>query len=437
MIKNPVDLQSKSPNEKIRPANQVIFESGQSGCDKISSLMLQTPEFLDEKIPAELSSYTECLQFLKVSEEGSEYQSIQRLLKHLGRKTGSSGTRKGYLKRISFLCINLRMKPDEITELPKHQIEKSVQDYADSYNNGTYSPAYINNNVLAPIRTWLKVNGFKGINALDIEGYYVPARYRKTFEYVPTKYEVYLMADNAGSLKGRAIILVLYSSGLRASTLRALLYKDVKEELSKNFYNILLPVYPEMKLVDESACKNNIPYYSFTSDEATIALKLYLKEQIDKYGPKKDNEPLFTSEYKLIPRIERKNKVLCPRQLQDIVKNPAEKVIPQKGSFVSPRSIRKAYESVLHGELVEGGHLDPKVQEFLMGHLLPGSQDNYFDRDKIEDLRVEHSKLNFGRATISNKFKVLKQAVAKAFQGTGLDPEEVMKEYLQMKLNQN
>jgi hypothetical protein len=70
-----------------------------------------------------------------------------------------------------------------------------------------------------------------------------------------------------------------------------------------------------------------------------------------------------------------------------------------------------------------------------MGHLLPGSQDNYFDRDKIEDLRTEYTKLNFGRATVDNKFKVLKQAVAKAFQGTGLNAEEVMREYLQMRQN--
>ena len=64
------------------------------------------------------------------------------------------------------------------------------------------------------------------------------------------------------------------------------------------------------------------------------------------------------------------------------------------------------------------------------------SQDNYFDRDKIEDLRVEYSKLNFSRATLNNKFKVLKQAMAKAFQGTGLDGEEVMREYMQMKQEQ-
>jgi len=381
------------------------------------------------------NSYVDCLKYLKVSESESEYTSIDRLLRHLRRKTGSKGTKRAYLKRIYFFCLHLNMNPDQIIALPKHQIEEFVQTYADGYHDGTHSPAYINNNVLAPVRTLFKVNGFKGSHALDIEGYYVPPRYRKTLEYIPTKYEIYSMADNAGSLKGRAIILVLYSSGLRASTLRALLYRDVKEELAEGVYNVMIPVYPEMKLIEPAACKNNIPYYSFICDEATIALKLYLRERIEKFGTIGDNEPLFISEYKLIPVIERRNKILCSRQLQDIVKTPAKKVIPKQGAYVSPRSLRKAFESVLHSELVEGGHLDPKVQEFFMGHMLQGSQDNYFDRTKVEELRAEYSKLNFGRVTFSNKFKVLKQAVMKAFQGTGLDPEEVMREYLQMKQN--
>lgn len=379
------------------------------------------------------NSYVDCLKFLKVSGSESEYTSIDRLLRHLGRKTGSKGTKRAYLKRIYFFCLHLNMNPDQIIALPKHQIEEFAQTYADGYHDGTHSPAYINNNVLAPLRTLFKVNGFKGTLALDIEGYYVPPRYRKTLEYIPTKYEIYSMADNAGSLKGRAIILLLYSSGLRASTLRALLYKDAKDELAKGAYNVMIPVYPEMKLIEPAACKNKIPYYTFICDEATIALKHYLRERKEKFGAIGDSEPLFISEYKLIPRIERKNKILCPRQLQEIVKTPAKKVIPKQGAYVSPRCLRKAFESVLHSELVEGGHLDPKVQEFLMGHMLPGSQDNYFDRTKVEELRVEYSKLNFGRVVFSNKFKVLKQAVMKAFQGTGLDPEEVMREYTQMK----
>ncbi|MHA1753993.1 MAG: hypothetical protein ACTSYR_00520, partial [Candidatus Odinarchaeia archaeon] len=80
-----------------------------------------------------------------------------------------------------------------------------------------------------------------------MHSYFVPIRYRKVPEYIPTKEEVYRMADAAGSLRNRAITLVLWSSGLRVSTLCALNYGDVAEDLKRGEPPIMIPVYPEMK----------------------------------------------------------------------------------------------------------------------------------------------------------------------------------------------
>ena len=68
-----------------------------------------------------------------------------------------------------------------------------------------------------------------------------------------------------------------------------------------------------------------------------------------------------------------------------------------------------------------------------MGHILPGSQDTYFDKSKVEYLRAEYARLSFGRVVVENKFKILRMAVAKAFEGTGLDPDKVIEEYVQMR----
>lgn len=51
--------------------------------------------------------------------------------------------------------------------------------------------------------------------------------------------EVYAMADATGSLRNRAVILFLWSSGLRVSTLCAL--GDVAEELERGETNIMVP----------------------------------------------------------------------------------------------------------------------------------------------------------------------------------------------------
>jgi hypothetical protein len=48
-------------------------------------------------------------------------------------------------------------------------------------------------------------------------------------------------------------------------------------------------------------------------------------------------------------------------------------------------------------------------------------------------MRNQYSRLKFGRAAVENKFKVLKAAVARAFEDTGIDPEQVILEYVKLK----
>jgi integrase len=317
--------------------------------------------------------------------------------------------------------------------MPKEVIEKEVQDYADGFNDGKHSLRYANN-IINLLRAFFTVNGFKGAKTLEVEGYHMPARYRKTPEYIPKKNEVYSMADSACSLRDRAIILTHYSTGIRSSTLRALLIKDVEDELSRGLSNILIPVYPEMKLMDPYACKGNIPYFTFTCDEATEAIRLYLRKRKEEYGSILGQEPLFSSEYNQISRNQRKSKIMSPRQHENVVKTAAQTAGLPQSQYVTPYSLRKAFETVLHSELVDGGRMDVKIQEFFMGHILPGSEDAYFDKTKVEILRAEYAKLNFGRVIIENKFKVLRMAVARAFEGTNIDPDKVIEEYVQMKL---
>jgi integrase len=382
----------------------------------------------DQKIPKGPS----CFDFLKVRGWESEYVSVDLLLKHLSRKCGSEASRRAYLNRLYLLCVQTNLAPDKLVLLSKKRIEKLVQDHVDFYNDGKHSIRYVNN-ILALLNGFFQSNGFKKSRALDLETFYMPARYRKTQEYIPEKNEVHLMTDSACSLRDRAIILTLYCSSFRNSTLRALLIKDVEDELLKGYYNIRLPCYPEMKLADPCACKGNIPFFTFSSDEATEAIKLYLRERKEKYGEILGHEPLFNSDYNQIGKEERRLKIITSRQLQLIVKSCAKKAGLPQWYLVKPHCIRKSSETIYHSELVGGGLLDPKTQEFFMGHILPGNEDTYFDKTKIEALRTQFAKLNFGRTVIENKFKVLKAAVAKAFEGSGMDVDKIIDEYVKMR----
>jgi len=188
-----------------------------------------------------------------------------------------------------------------------------------------------------------------------------------------------------------------------------------------------------MKRMVPNACKGGIPYYSFISDEATQTLRLYLGDRERRYGKIDGQDPLFASEYNQITKLERTRKILSPRELQVVVKGCARRAGLSEWKAVHPHCLRKAYQTVLHTPLLDGTNLDVSVQEVLMGHVLPNSRDNYFDLSKIEWMRLQYSKLRFGRAVIENRFKVLQLAVARAFEGTDIDPEKVLEDYVRSK----
>ncbi|RLI12587.1 MAG: hypothetical protein DRO43_06835, partial [Candidatus Hecatellales archaeon] len=78
-----------------------------------------------------------------------------------------------------------------------------------------------------------------------------------------------------------------------------------------------------------------------------------------------------------------------------IVKEAARKAGIKDWIQVTPHCLRKTYDYILRSERIDGTRLDVKTQEILMGHKLPGSQDAYYDKTKVEELRKEYSKLNF------------------------------------------
>ena len=368
------------------------------------------------------------MEFLKVEGWKSGYGSINSLLRHLSRKNRSESSRVTYLRIIDRFCKYWGYEPDSLLKLRKKKIEQMVQDFCDDLLNKNRSRRYVST-VLHILLTFFKVNGFKGSTALNVESYHVPARYRKRKEYIPTKNEVYGMADNAGSLRNRAIILTLYSSGLRVSTLAALIYGDVREELEKGYTIIRIPVYAEMKERVPEACKGNIEYYTFASEYATKAILLYLAERMLQYGKTEDEDPLFASNCRRIEKEMRNQKFMTRREIEYIVKDAARRAGIEDWEQVTPQCLRKAFESILRSELINGGRLVVKDQEYLMGHILPGSQDPYYDKSKIESLRLEFTKLNFGRKIIENRFKTLEITLSKAFADTCVDWREVLKEY--------
>jgi len=327
--------------------------------------------------------------FLQINGWKSNFQSVNRLLRHYQRKTRSEHTRANACQTVKALSEFADKGPEDFVTLSPSKASSLVQDFVDSLANKGYSIRYVNVS-LAYLKTFFKVNGFKGNKALEVERHYQPSRYRKREEYIPTSDEIYKMAYASGSTRNKALVLALYTSGLRNSTLRALLYQDVKDDVENGQDILNVPVYAEMKKVVPGACKGNIPYYSFFSSETAEAIRQYFTKRVTILGAIGDNEPLFSSSSRnLIPELRRKTPVM-KKTLEHLVKRAARDAGVQKWKFVTPHCLRKAFESALRNS-----GMDTKNQEFLMGHILPGSQDTYYDKTKIEDLRRKYAQVEF------------------------------------------
>ncbi|MDV3277905.1 MAG: site-specific integrase [Nitrososphaerales archaeon] len=315
--------------------------------------------------------------------------------------------------------------PDEVLEMERHELRESVQDFVDEKGRRSGETG---NLARAALGAFLRSNGFDGGDkgVIQIRGFFSPARKAiEMSDYVPSREEIYRMA-NAGrvnNLRDRAVILFLYASGLRQGTLRGLRYVDVREELEGGTIPLKVPVYPEMKKVVPDACKGAVPYYTFITKEAADELKVYLAEVQAQAGKLTDGDVLFNG-WKHNRPIRENRGPMGRSTMERIVKEAALRAGIERWADVHPHCLRKAFESVLREENSDGRRLDTKTQEFLMGHILPGAQENYYDRSKVEWLRKEYAKLDFSATPSFSRGEVL-GAIRREMLATRYSEEEL------------
>jgi hypothetical protein len=116
-----------------------------------------------------------------------------------------------------------------------------------------------------------------------------------------------------------------------------------------------------------------------------------------------EEEPLFCSNSNQVPLERQPTTPVSKNGLDRMVKRVAKQAGIEKWKDVTPKCLRKAFESALRNN-----GLDPKDQEFLMGHILPGTQDPYYDSSKVEDLREKYAKIRFFKTTEVNKLDMIK-----------------------------
>jgi len=224
-----------------------------------------------------------------------------------------------------------------------------------------------------------------------VKKYFVEPRSRKQSEYIPTPKEVLEMANDAGSLRNRVLILLLAFTGLRVSTALALRIIDLREELEHGFKNIILHVSKELKKINPNAAKNKIPYYVFSIKFLTDELSLYLSDLSYELGSLDDDDALFPTSWERLDLEQRRKTSVGKDRAERIIKQAARKAGIPRWQDIHPHCLRKTYKSHFLAKQPLG-LLTEDDMKFFMGWLLPGAQDTYFDKDKIEEMRQKWSR---------------------------------------------
>lgn len=303
-----------------------------------------------------------------------------------------STTQGQYCRKLINFCEATGLPPEDFLKLNRFEARDTVWKFVKPFIRESTSKA---KNHLAALKSFYRSKDGEVLPFDSRRGgkhYFNTKRRKKAAkEYVPTKAEMYRVIDMANNSRDKAVLLMLFQSGIRVGALCNLRFKDVKNQL----YRREGPKIPlKLTVTDEIDTKlrgySISCYYSFLQGEAVEALKAYCDNQT-----KNDEDPLFISQ--LGNRLSRQG-------VWETLKRCVEKAGLDPENMWT-HTVRRAFRDVLR-------HSDVKheFQEVLMGHVLPGSEENYFSRTRVKDVEAEYMKIDFSREIARSQIEELKRS---------------------------
>lgn len=255
--------------------------------------------------------------------------------------------------------------------------------------------------VRTSLLSFFKANGIS--LKLDV----IPRITRK-FDFILSNKQIYAMADYAGSVRNRAIILCMFQSGLGIVALRNLDYEHVKKDLERNRIPIRIRITSSI-----SGKASQIPFYAFLKAEACESLRAYINQRKRRIKGMEEGmidaaeltpkSPLFASEGKNVPFGER----MAFSSIWRVIKNSANRAGLDK-ERIQPNHLRKAFEAELNRSII-----DEKTKKYLMGNPVRGV------KYEVKEVERKYLMCNFGREEL-NSLPIIKDFV-KSLGIRGLD----------------
>lgn len=193
---------------------------------------------------------------------------LRQFLEKVGRRGSAKSVDNATTGMVVF-CSFLKMLPDEIAPyVKKHSVYSVLDDYVGwMVNECKFAPNSLRNHI-SVVKKFLALNDVEINNDKLRVKVDFPRYYSVTADRAPTPDELrkVLMHTNA---RGKSLITMLASSGMRIGELLSLRVKDV--DFDKN------PVTVHLKA---EVTKDRQARYCFTSDESVTFLRAYLGDRI-------------------------------------------------------------------------------------------------------------------------------------------------------------
>jgi len=284
-------------------------------------------------------------------------------------------TRRKFAAYLQKFCEKMNIEPEEWRHLDRFEARDLAWKFVEPTVAKHPSGAKVS---LTALKSW-----YRNLNGEQLpfdssrggKHYFHITHKKHATEHIPNKNEMYQIVDMASSLRDKAMLLFLFQSGVRVNVLEHLSYGDIADQLDEEIITVKITGDLDHKLRGR-----DIPYYyTFLNGEGAETLRRYCKV---KHKRSKPETPLFYT---------RGKRSITQAWVWKIVKMCVKRAGFDRDT-ISTHTIRKAFRKI-----VRQANIDDDDKEQLMGHVIPGSRQAYFDKKDVELFREAYLKCNFTR----------------------------------------
>lgn len=153
-------------------------------------------------------------------------------------KNRPRSTQRSFAERLMDFCKAMQIAPEKWRHMDKFEARDLAWKYIESMVRERSSVAVV---TMAALKSWYRNLNGERLPLDSARGGKHNIRYvhkKAAYEKIPSKEEVYRIVDMASSLRDKAILLMLFQTGIRVNALCSLRFKHVADQLDEEIITL-------------------------------------------------------------------------------------------------------------------------------------------------------------------------------------------------------